>query len=82
MSEPCTQSHGSAQSDVCGLWTHGRTNVDLAPLMVRLTVCGTDLDVELDTGAVVSLSTERTYEQKFSHIPMRAFSQKASHGFE
>ena len=47
-----------------------------APLTVCLNVNGTDLDVELDTGAVVSLITERTYKQKFSHVPMRGSTQK------
>ena len=32
--------------------------------------------MELDTGAVVSLIMERTYKQKFSHVPMRASTQK------
>ena len=41
-----------------------------------LEVNGTNLDMELDTVAVVSLITERTYKQKFSHVPIRASIQK------
>ena len=47
-----------------------------APLTVCLIVNGTDLDMELETGAVVSLITEWTYKQKFSHVPMRASTQR------
>ena len=32
--------------------------------------------MELDTVAVVSLITEQTYKQKFSHVPMTASTQK------
>ena len=49
----------------------GHKQSKIKPLLCTLTIEGKPVEMEIDTGADVSIMAERTYQQLFSHKPLQ-----------
>ena len=65
------EKDSSPEEDECHLFHIEHKQSKTKPLLCTLTIEDKPVEMEIDTGADVSIMAERTYQQLFSHKPLQ-----------